>query len=360
MIYFVILQCLIKRQEHSALAMKSLKRKYIFTAIGCVAVIVGIIGFTFFTPLSGADATEYIYIDSDDNVDSVFAKVETAAAGKGIGGFKMLAKCSNYSENIHPGRYEVKPGACTFSVFRAIKSGRQTPLMLTIPSVYTPEIMAEKLSKKLMLDSLTLVSALKNEETCRKYGHDTATIMCMFIPETYEVFWNISANDLLDRMNREYGKFWNDSRKGKAAALKLSQEQVSTMASIVDAETSNNAEKPMIAGLYYNRLNTGMPLQADPTVKFATKDFAAKRIYHNMLTVDSPYNTYKYEGLPPGPIRNPTVAGIDAVLNMVHHNYIYMCAKEDFSGTHRFAATYSEHMDNARRYSEALNARGIK
>ncbi len=340
--------------------MKSAKKKYAIPVIICIIAIVGAVYYTFFTSLSASKSTEYVYIDNDDNIDSVFAKVESVAAGKRISGFRLLARYTGYGEKIRTGRYEVKPGYGTFRVFRAIKNGMQTPLMLTIPSVFTPEVMAAKLSKKLMMDSTQIVTALKDADICSKHGHDTATIMCMFIPETYEVFWNISTSDVLDRMEKEYGKFWNDSRKAKAKALKLSEEEVSTLASIVDAETSNNAEKPMIAGLYYNRLNANMPLQADPTVKFATKDFAARRIYHNMLTTDSPYNTYKYEGLPPGPIRNPTVAGIDAVLNLVHHDYLYMCAKEDFSGTHRFAATYAEHMANAAKYSAALNARGIK
>ena len=346
--------------KHIAPPMKSLKPKYTIPVVCCIAIILGVAYFTLFASLTGSKSTQYIYVDADDNIDSVYAKVETAADGKSIAGFKMLAKIAGYGDKIRTGRYEVKPGYGTFKVLRAMKNGMQTPLMLTIPSVFTPEIMAVKLSKKLMMDSLTIVTALKNADVCSKYGHDTATIMCMFIPNTYEVFWNVSTDDFLERMNKEYGKFWNDTRKGKASALKLTQEEVSTLASIVDAETSNDAEKPMIAGLYYNRLNAGMPLQADPTVKFATKDFAARRIYHNMLTTDSPYNTYKYEGLPPGPIRNPTVAGIDAVLNLVHHNYLYMCAKEDFSGTHRFASTYPEHMANAQKYSEALNARGIK
>ncbi len=340
--------------------MKSAKKKYTLPVVACIVVIICAVYYTFFTSLSASKSTEYIYVDNDDNIDSVYAKVESIAAGKRVSGFRMLARYTGYSEKIRTGRYEIKPGYGTLRVFRAMKNGMQTPLMLTVPSVFTPEIMAAKLSKKLMMDSTTIVKALKDADICKKYGHDTATIMCMFIPDTYEVFWNVTTDDFLSRMSKEYDKFWNDSRKSKASALKLSEEEVSTLASIVDAETSNNAEKPMIAGLYYNRLNAGMPLQADPTVKFATKDFAARRIYHNMLTTDSPYNTYKYEGLPPGPIRNPTVAGIDAVLNLVHHDYLYMCAKEDFSGTHRFAATYSEHMSNAAKYSAALNARGIK
>jgi UPF0755 protein len=183
---------------------------------------------------------------------------------------------------------------------------------------------------------------------------------CIFIPETYEVYWTIGVEQLMERMKKESKFFWNAERTRKAKALGLTPDQVITIASIVDEETANNTEKPMIAGMYYNRYRKGMPLQADPTVKFALQDFEIKRIYNNMLDVDSPYNTYKNEGLPPGPIRIPSVAGIDAVLNLVKHNYLYMCAKEDFSGTHNFATTYDEHLKNAAKYSRALNARGIK
>lgn len=161
-------------------------------------------------------------------------------------------------------------------------------------------------------------------------------------------------------MNKESQRFWNFERKNEAKAMGLNEVQVITLASIVDEETANDAEKPMIAGMYYNRLKTDMPLQADPTVKFALGKFELKRIYHDMLQTDSPYNTYKYKGLPPGPIRIPSVAGIEAVLNHVHHDYLYMCAKEDFSGTHNFAKTYAEHKQNAAKYTKALNERGIQ
>jgi UPF0755 protein len=164
----------------------------------------------------------------------------------------------------------------------------------------------------------------------------------------------------MKRMQKENENFWNVQRTLKAEALKLSKNEVCTLASIIDEETANNAEKPMIAGMYLNRLKADMPLQADPTIKFALKDFAIKRIYHNMLQFDSPYNTYKNTGLPPGPIKIASVAGIDAVLNRTAHDYLYMCAKEDFSGTHNFARTYQEHLKNAAKYSKALNERGIK
>ena len=184
--------------------------------------------------------------------------------------------------------------------------------------------------------------------------------MALFIPDTYEVYWNISIDKLMEKMVKGNQHFWNQQRTQKAKAMGLSPVEVATLASILDEETANNAEKPMIAGMYYNRLKAGMPLQADPTVKFALKDFALRRIYNKLLQTDSPYNTYKNTGLPPGPIKIASIAGIDAVLNHVRHDYLYMCAKEDFSGTHNFAKTYQEHLNNAGRYTKALNQRGIK
>ena len=245
-------------------------------------------------------------------------------------------------------------------LFHHMRSGRQVPVRLTIPSVRTMERLAEELSEKLMVSKEELMKTFESKDSCAKYGVTPETMACIFIPETYEVYWTIGVEQLMERMKTESKFFWNAERTRKAKALGLTPDQVITIASIVDEETANNAEKPMIAGMYYNRYRKGMPLQADPTVKFALQDFEIKRIYNNMLDVDSPYNTYKNEGLPPGPIRIPSVAGIDAVLNLVKHNYLYMCAKEDFSGTHNFATTYDEHLKNAAKYSRALNARGIK
>jgi len=241
-----------------------------------------------------------------------------------------------------------------------IRNGRQEPLMLTIPESRTMPQLAARLSAKLMLDSACIVKILKNNDYCQKLGYDTATIASLFVPNTYEVYWNTDIDKFMQRMVKEHDAFWTTERRQKASRLGLSPEQVCTLASIIDEETANNGEKPMIAGMYLNRLKVGMPLQADPTVKFALQDFSLKRIYHNHLTVNSPYNTYKNIGLPPGPIKVASIQGIDAVLNRVQHNYLYMCAKEDFSGTHNFAISYQEHLKNAARYSEALNQRGIK
>ena len=203
-----------------------------------------------------------------------------------------------------------------------MRNGQQAPVSLTIPSVRTMDKLAGEISKRLLMDSTTLYRALTDEATCQKLGYDTATIACLFIPNTYDVYWNIPVDKFLEKMQKENSRFWNPMRSQKASQLGLTHNEVITLASIVDEETANNSEKPMIAGMYYN--------------------------------------TYKNPGLPPGPIRIPSIAGIDAVLNRIHHNYLYMCAKEDFSGTHNFAETYKEHMDNAAKYAKALNERGIK
>lgn len=341
--------------------MKRNKAKYyLIPAIICMAGIVAIGYFYFFTAFSAQASKQYVYIDDDDTVDSVYAKLKPVASHHALTGFRTLARHFNYDEKIRTGRYAIEPSMNTVNVFRMMKNGQQEPVMLTIPECRTIEQLAARLSTKLMIDSTTIVQTLTDEAYCEQLGYDTCTIACVFVPNTYEVYWNISIEKLMGRMVKEHDRFWTSERKQKANALGLSTNEVCTLASIIDEETANNAEKPMIAGMYLNRLKIGMPLQADPTVKFALKDFALKRIYHGHLEVESPYNTYKYAGLPPGPIKIASIQGIDAVLNRVAHNYIYMCAKEDFSGTHNFAANYQEHLKNAARYSKALNERGIK
>ena len=340
---------------------------YIYGAGTCLLIVIGIIYLYCFSSFSKSGNTEYVYIDSDDNIDSVYNKVKPIANGIPFQAFHTLTNHSGYAEHIRTGRYAIHPGDGALKIWRHLKNSLQEPVNLTVPSVRTLDKLAGELSKRLMMDSATLYKALTNEEMCKKYGYDTSTIACMFIPNTYDIYWNTSVEKFFDRMQKESKKFWNFERTEKAKNMNLTPNEVITLASIVDEETANNAEKPMVAGMYYNRLKlrdaeypNGMPLQADPTIKFAWKKFELKRIYNNLLHIDSPYNTYKNTGLPPGPIRIPSVAGIDAVLNHVHHDYLYMCAKEDFSGTHNFAKTYQEHLQNAAKYSKALNDRGIK
>ena len=330
---------------------------------GSAVVVLLIAGFTYcylFSGLSKSAKTEYVYIDSDDTQDSVFSKIHPIANAIPMSGFSTLARHSGYADHIRTGRYAIHPGEGALMVFRHLKNGQQTPVSLTIPEVRTIDRLAGALARKLMLDSADVAIHLSDSAYCARWGYDTATVAALFVPNTYDIYWNVGLDRLMERMEKENQKFWNDERRGKAEDMGMTPVEVATMASIIDEETANNAEKPMIAGMYYNRLKAGMPLQADPTIKFALKDFALRRIYHKLLYIDSPYNTYRYEGLPPGPIKIASIAGIDAVLNHVEHDYLYMCAKEDFSGTHNFAVTYAEHLKNAAKYTKALNERGIK
>lgn len=325
-----------------------------------MALILGIAGYwLFLSSFSSAKEEIMVRVDRDDNCDSIQAKLERVASPRQMLGFRILSGVVGM-KTVRPGCYIAGGGISTLALFRNIRGGRQTPVKLTIPNVRTLGDLAARLSLQLELDSAQLASAFSDEALCQELGYDTTTIGCMFIPNTYEVFWNISAKDLMARLHKESNAFWTSKRKAEAKAAGLTPNEVIIMASIVDQETANSEEKPMVAGMYLNRLHQGMKLQADPTVKFALKQFALKRILHEHLSVDSPYNTYRHEGLPPGPIAIPALSSIEAVLHFAHHDYIYMCAKEDFSGTHNFAKTYEEHLANARKYAEALNERGIK
>ncbi len=315
-------------------------------------------GWMCFAPTFAIDETVYLYVDGDDTPDSVRTKLKQTAHPGACGGFGLLSALGGYS--VKSGRYAVEPDDNMLAVFRKLRQGAQTPVRLVLPGVRTLDRLAGMLGRKLMLDSATVARQFADSAFCRRYGYDTATLACLFIPNTYEIYWNTTLEHFMKRMQKENAAFWTPERLGKAEAAGLTPVEVSTLASIVDEETAVNAEKPMVAGLYINRLRRGIPLQADPTVKFALQDFSLRRIYHSHLETDSPYNTYLHAGLPPGPIRIPSVAGIDAVLDHVRHDYLYMCAKEDFSGTHNFARTYREHRANAAKYAAALNKRGIR
>ena len=333
---------------------------YLYIAVAGLVVIMGLSAFYLMASVVKGDKAQYIYIDADDTQDSVIAKISPVASQSGMTGLSTLIRHSSYGDNVRTGRYKLEPGEGPITVFRRLKNGQQSSMNLTIPEARTPDRLAAILGHKLMLDSATIADALLSEERCQQLGYDTATITAMFVPNTYDVYWNMSIDGLLERMQKEHDRFWEGKREEKAAQMQLTPIEVCTLASIIDEETANNAEKPMIAGMYLNRLKQGMPLQADPTIKFALKQFELKRIWQKLLQTESPYNTYMNEGLPPGPIKIASIQGIDAVLNAVDHDYLYMCAKEDFSGTHNFAATYQEHLKNAARYTKALNERGIK
>ena len=340
------------------------KRNIIIGSIIVLLVLAGIgagsIYHLFFSkPFQLTDIT-YIYIDQNDNIDSVYHKIQTAGKPKSMRGFKMLAERKDYANHIITGKYAIKPGDNMRYLHRRLAMGYQTPVNLTIGSVRTLDRIARNTGRQLMIDSADIARLMTDTAYLNSIGYTQETLPALFIPNTYEVYWNMSAEDFMQRMIREHKTFWNEERMQKAQAVGLTPTEVATLASIVEEETAVHAEKPMVAGLYINRLKRGMLLQADPTVKFSMKDFGLKRILYKHLETDSPYNTYKYAGLPPGPIRIPSIQGLESVLNPAKHNYLYMCAKEDFSGTHNFAATSAQHAANARKYQQALNRRGIR
>ena len=302
----------------------------------------------------------YLYIPDYYSFDQVVEQLKEKAKIANTYTLVFVSKRLKYHTHIRPGRYSITQGMSNFALIRKLRGGAQDPLMLRFNSLRTKEQLAGRLGSLLMADSMSIITLLNDEDYLKKYDLQPNTSMALFIPNTYEVFWNMDANDIFEKMKREYDVFWNESRKAKAAAIPMSQLEVITLASIIQDETNKNFEYPIIAGLYINRLKKKMPLQACPTVKFALGDFALQRILHRHLQVNSPYNTYKYTGLPPGPIRMPSTVCIDAVLNYEKHNYLFMTAKETLDGEHHFAATLAEHNKNARRYQQALNKRGIK
>lgn len=343
--------------------MEKKKKKILLGGLALLLLIAaigaGTIYYYLFAPQFHPQKKTYIYIDRDDTTDSIYNKVKKQGYPKNFTGFLWMAKYRDYPQNIHTGRYEIRPGENVYHVFSRLYRGYQSPINLTIGSVRTLDRLARSIGKQLMVDSAEIANVMYDSAFQQKLGYDNETMPCLFIPETYQVYWDMSVKDFFERMEKEHQKFWNQTRLNKATAIGMTPAEVCTLASIVEEETNNNPEKPMVAGLYINRLHTDMPLQADPTIKFALQDFGLRRITNAHLNIDSPYNTYRNLGLPPGPIRIPSPIGLDAVLNYTKHDYVYMCAKEDFSGTHNFASNYADHMKNARKYWNALNERKI-
>lgn len=336
----------------------------IFLITLCIGLIIGgtaagIAYYFMLAPQFHPAKNTYIYIDRDDTIDSVYYKVRQAGKPNKFEGFRWIAEYKKYENRIRTGRYIIKPGDNAYHLFQRISGGAQSPINLTIGSVRTLDRLARSVGSQLMIDSIEIANRLADRSYIESIGYKPEILSSLFIPNTYEVYWNMTVDDFFNRMVQEHKRFWNKDRLEKANAIGLTPEEVSTLASIVDEETNAVSEKQTVAGLYMNRLHRGMLLQADPTVKYALQDFELRRILFKHLEVDSPYNTYKYAGLPPGPIRIPSIAGLDAVLNYEKHNYLYMTAKEDFSGKHNFAVTLSQHSENARKYHDALNKRKI-
>ena len=273
--------------------------------------------------------------------------------------FNWVAQQKELPNSIHPGHYVLKNGMSNNQLVNMLRGGWQSPVNVTFNNIRDVNQLAGRIAKQIEADSASISNLLHNEEYIRQLGFNSYTIPALFLPDTYQFYWNTDAEGFVARMLQEYGKFWTEERKEQAKGLGLTPLQVSTLASIVNKETNMSDEMPRVAGVYLNRLKNNWLLQADPTLIFALNDYSIKRVLNVHKEIDSPYNSYKYPGLPPGPICIPSVTAVKAVLNAEQHHYFYFCAKEDFSGYHNFAKTLAEHNRNAAKYQQALNQRGI-
>ena len=306
------------------------------------------------------DRADYIYIPTGSSYKDLLGIIKKQELLKDTASFTWAAEKMNFGKKIKPGKYRLSAGMSNRRLINMLKSGNQEPVKLYFQNIRLKENFVGMVSKKLEADSLSMSKLLDSTEFVQAYGFTTNNVYTLFIPNSYEFYWNTDAKTFFTKMFENYQQFWNEERLAKAKKLNLSPKEVSVLASIVDSEALVDREMPIIAGLYLNRLQRGIKLEADPTVIFANKDFSIRRVLNKHLRKESPYNTYIHTGLPPGPITMPSIAAIDAVLNAKNHDYIYMCAKEDFSGTHNFASNLSEHLANAKRFQQALNDRNIK
>lgn len=274
--------------------------------------------------------------------------------------FDIYAERLNLKESFKKGHYVVKDGMNVIEIVRMLKLGLQTPVNVTMNNVKIPAQLAGKLAVQLEADSVELVNVLTDKALAKKMGFESPlTMFSIFLPNTYEFYWTVKPEEFVERMYKEYKNFWNGARDEKRKRTGLNRVEVATLASIVYEETRKVDEMPRVAGVYMNRLRTGMPLQADPTIKYAMQNFGLRRILKSYLKYESPYNTYINKGLPPSPICMPSIQAIDAVLNFEKHDYLYFCARPTFDGYHNFAKSYSQHLANARAYQAELNKRKI-
>ena len=328
-------------------------------AIGLLIVVSVFV--LFFTNNTKIDKDEvFVHVPTGSSFEDV--KKIISPFVKNMASFEFMAARRSYPEHVKPGRFLIKKGMNTFQLVSTMR--RNVPVDLAFNNQERLENLCERLSSQIEPDTSKLLNSFRDSVFLKKNGFTAENVFAMFLPNTYQVYWNISADEFRDKMLKEYNKFWNKERITKATALNLTPVQVITLASIVHKESVKKSERPVIAGVYLNRLKQGMPLQADPTVIYAKKlkennfDQIIKRVIHEDLFINSPYNTYLFEGLPPSPIAMPDVDAIDAVLNAEKHNYIYFCASIEKFGYHVFASDYAEHQKNAKKYADWLNAQG--
>lgn len=300
-----------------------------------------------------------IFIPSGSSFEDLTDTLKRHALLSNERSFILVSRLKSLTRSVKPGSYVIEPGMSNNKMVNMLRAGKQTPVNVTFNNIRTIEDLADRVGGQIEADPASILSFLSDENNYSDDGFNRMTVIAVFLPDTYQLYWTIDAKGFYRRMLKEYRAFWNDEREASARALNLTPVEVSTLASIIDEETAMDDEKPRMAGVYLNRLRLGIPLQADPTVKFAINDFTIRRVLNDHKEIDSPYNTYKYKGLPPGPVRCASKNSIEAVLNAEKHDYLYFVARSDFSGYHHFSRTLAEHNRYASAYRRELNKKRI-
>jgi UPF0755 protein len=337
--------------------------KFITVVVLILIAAAGWFGWSFYRKYFSPNVTanqQYLYIRTGKGFDDVYATIVKQGIVNDTASFYAAAQSMDYPDRVKAGRYRLHEGMTNRRLINMLASGTQEPITLSFHNLRLKEQFAGFVAKKLEPDSTAFIRLLDSTSYVQQYGFTTDNVYAMFLPNTYQLYWNTSPEKFFKRMNASYEKFWTPERRIKADEIHLNPIQVSILASIVDAEALHDDEMPIIAGLYLNRLKKGMKLESDPTIIFAENDYTIHRVLSRYLSINSPYNTYLHTGLPPGPIMMPSVNAVNAVLDYQKNDYIYMCAKEDFSGYHNFATNMTDHLANAHKYQQALNERNIR
>jgi UPF0755 protein len=339
-----------------------MKKRIIYIFLAIVFIILICLWLVFGSATRFNEKSKYIFVRDTGNIkEQVMKQLDTGGIIRSVGVFSFAASQADVWNKLKPGRFEIKKGESIFNIVRTLRNNTQSPVKFTINKVRTKEDLARMIGKNFSTDSTAAIRFLENNDSLLQLGVDSNTVFSLIIPDTYLIKWNTALKNILSRMKTESENFWNkNDRTNKASAQGLTPLQVCILASIVEEETNKNDEKGNVASVYMNRLNKGMPLQADPTIKYALRDFSIKRIYNAYLNISSPYNTYRNKGLPPGPICTPSAKTIDAVLDAPKTDYLYFVAKSDFSGYHHFSNNYAEHEQYAKEYQKALDSLIVK
>jgi UPF0755 protein len=338
-------------------------KKFIITLVVLIFIALGGTFVFYYLRLFGPNVTskhEYLYIHTGEDYAQVYDSIRKKGIVADTTTFNWAAHNMKYVNRVKPGKYRLHEGMSNRKLIRMLELGEQESVILSFHNLRLKEQFAGFISKRLEPDSAAIIGLLDSAAYLKQYGFTPDNVYVLFLPNSYQILWNTSPDKFFKRMYANYEKFWTPEKKQQASEINLSPIQVSILAAIVDAEALHDDEMPTIAGLYLNRLKKGMKLESDPTVIYAMHDFTIRRVLNRYLSNPSPYNTYAHTGLPPGPIMMPSVNAVNAVLNYKQTNYIYMCAKEDFSGYHNFATNVADHLANAHRFQRALNERNIK